>query len=581
MDQAPIRCLPIVCPTVRKRQPPTEQPTPSAAPDAVPRSTTSTRANTNTANSTTHSPKPRRLSPPPARTDATKSTQIPPARLFLRCGDAAVNRFSMAATARCPGAAGVASRWTARSLAGAFLDAALVLACLCAAAAASFATRLLSPFPCTCARPHLPCLLSFLLHYPSRALSSLSSSLLSRFPFAVDPSSSSEHDELQGSVDEVVEVGDARREVVEERGARAALQRELEKERSAAASAAEEAMAMILRLQKEKSALEIEARQQRRTADERCAFYEDEVEELRDILLVREREARALRKEVDAYRRLLGLATDEDEDEEEDDMVTPHSTMVVEGEPSSSKSVDNKSSSGNFGMAQLGNDYGFSLKTPFSPQQLVTPIRVDHHLKGVIDEDMLSAATSEKIPVVGFGLKKEVDSCEDDGTETVEILPLSARSLDQVADVEPVAAVGTKSAKALPGEYQEVECGGIDKSGGDSAGSENDANIYDVHVVDDICFSTEVKGLIGRCFSDATMQAEKIHNRVAADDLLGKSLNAIKGAQDKIKIAASERKQSLQLQLLEDIANQLQEIKDAAEAGRQLHCASPRNLKKS
>lgn len=90
-----------------------------------------------------------------------------------------------------------------------------------------------------------------------------------------------------------------------------------------------------------------------------------------------------------------------------------------------------------------------------------------------------------------------------------------------------------------------------------------------------------VKGLICRSFSDATMQAEKLQNRVAADDLLGKSLNAIKGAQDKIKHAASERKQSLQLQLLEDIANQLQEIKVAAEAGRQLHCASPRNLKKS
>ncbi|XP_006652171.1 uncharacterized protein LOC102722569 [Oryza brachyantha] len=334
-------------------------------------------------------------------------------------------------------------------------------------------------------------------------------------------------------------------------------------------------MAMILRLQKEKSALEIEARQQRRTADERCAFYEDEVEELRDIVLVREREARALQKEVDAYRRLLGLATEDDDDDDEDDMVTPHSTMV-DGEPSSSKSVYKNSR--NDGMAQLVNDYGFSLKTPFSPEELVSPINVDH-IKGV-NEDKLLAGTSENIPVVG--LKPEDESCENDDTETVEILPLSARSLDQIGNVEAVAVVGTKTTEELPGELQEVDCGGcIDKIGGDSAGSENDANIYDVHVVDDICFPTEVKGLIGRSFSDATMQAEKLQNRVAADDLLGRSLNAIKGAQDKIKLAASERKQTLQLQLLEDIANQLQEIKDAAEAGRQLHCASPRNLKKS
>jgi hypothetical protein len=76
------------------------------------------------------------------------------------------------------------------------------------------------------------------------------------------------------------------------------------------------------------------------------------------------------------------------------------------------------------------------------------------------------------------------------------------------------------------------------------------------------------------------MQADKLQNRAAADDLLGKSLNAIKGAQDKIRLAANERRQSLQLQLLEDIADQLQEIKDAADAGRNLHCISPKSSKK-
>ena len=89
-----------------------------------------------------------------------------------------------------------------------------------------------------------------------------------------------------------------------------------------------------------------------------------------------------------------------------------------------------------------------------------------------------------------------------------------------------------------------------------------------------------VKSLIGQSFSDAAMQADKLHNRAAADDLLGKSLNAIKGAQDKIRLAANERRQSLQLQLLEDIADQLQEIKDAADAGRNLLCISPKTPKK-
>lgn len=479
--------------------------------------------------------------------------------------------------ARCPGSAGVHARWTARSLAGAFLDLALVYAFLCAAAAASAASRLLAlfglPLPCTCSRPHLPCLLAFLSRYPSGALDSLLTSLRSRFPFASDDrQEEDEEKEDEVSVDgEEEKEGDLRREVEEERDARAALQRDLEKERSAAASATEEAMTMILRLQKEKSAVEIEARQQRRTADERCAFYEDEVEELRDIVLMREREARALQKEVEAYRRLLGLAGEDDEDEEE--MVTARN-FVLEGEPSSSSSVDRNGA--NDRIVQLGNDSVFNFKTVFLREELESPIHVDH-VKGVND-DKLAAETLGKVPVAGW--KMEVDSCEDDGTETVEILPVSARSLDQGGDVD-AAAAGMEAVEELPDEFQEADCGGIDKIGHDLAGSENDANIYDVHVVDDICFSTGVKGLIGRSFSDATMQAEKLQNRAAADDLLGKSLNAIKGAQDKIRLVANERRQSLQLQLLEDIANQLQEIKDAAEAGRHLQCASPKNSKKS
>ncbi|TVT97361.1 hypothetical protein EJB05_57395, partial [Eragrostis curvula] len=456
-------------------------------------------------------------------------------------------------TSGCPGAARLRARWTARALAGAFLDLALAWACLCAAALAAAAARILTvlglPLPCTCARPHLPCILAFLARYPARALDHLHATLRSRFPFAAAPISSSsaspEEEEANGEdqlrqrqpeAEKEAADGDLRGQLEDARAVE--LQRELEKERSASASAAEEAMAMILRLQKEKSALEIEARQQRRTADERCAFYEDEVEELRDIVLVREREARALRKEVDAYRRLLGLAPEESEDDENEVMVTPRSVMF-EGEPSSSRSVD--ASRVQF---QLGND-----------------------------------SDTNEVPVVES--KQDLDSCEEDGTETVEILPLSARSLDfdQAGDFHGDAAAGTEEQTA--DGFQEVACAGMDKISHDHSGSENDANIYDVHVVDDICFSKEVKGLIGRSFSDATMQIERLQTRAAADDLLLKSLNAVRGAQDKIKLAANERRESLQLQLLEDIANQLQGIKDAAEAERHLYSASPKSSKKN
>jgi len=286
---------------------------------------------------------------------------------------------------------------------------------------------------------------------------------------------------------------------------RVELQWELEKERSATASAAEEAMAMILCLQKEKSALEIEARQQRRTADERCAFYEDEVEELRDIVLVRDREARALRKEVDAYRRLLGLGpTEEEEDDDDQEMVTPHSMLMSEGEPSSSRSVDATR------MQRLGNDSGFSFKTPFYREQPVVPPVIGDRGNGE-SEDSIAVQTPAKVH--GAQSRLELSSTEDedgaetedDGAETVEILPLSARSqdLDQAGDFHVDGAHGMESTKEQTAHrFQEVGCGGTDKIDRDHTGSENDASVYDVHVVDDICFSTEGMNSSWRCRAD-------------------------------------------------------------------------------
>nr|BAJ98070.1 predicted protein [Hordeum vulgare subsp. vulgare] len=500
--------------------------------------------------------------------------------------------------APCPGGAGVHARWTARALAGAFLDLAIVYAFLCAAAAASAASALLAllrlRLPCTCSRPHLPCLFAFLFRYPSRVLESLLLSLRSRFPFVVNHDDDSRDEEESVDEEEEEEEVNLKREADEGNDVLSALHQELDKERSAAASAAEEAMAMILRLQKEKSSVEMEVRQQRRTSDERCAFYENEVEELKDILLMRERENRSLQKEVESYRRLLGIAGDDEEEE----MMTPRN--YLESDPSSSRSVDN-------------NNSVFSFKKQFVRQQ-VSPIRVGH----VKDRNENSPAFQPLGQVPVAGSKLGADSCQDDGTETVVILPLSARSLDfpqsarrldlpqsarcldfpqsarcldlpqsarcldQGGGVEVNAAADMKAMEELTAdEFQEVDSGRLDKACHDFMASDNDANIFDVHVVDDICFSTEVKGLIGRSFSDATMQADKLQNRAAADDLLGKSLNAIKGAQNKIRLAASERRQSLQLQLLEDIADQLQEIKDVADAGRHLHCIFPKISKKS
>jgi len=90
-----------------------------------------------------------------------------------------------------------------------------------------------------------------------------------------------------------------------EREARKALYLELEKERNAAATAAEETMAMISRLQKEKASIEMEARQFKSIAEEKSVYDEEAIEILKEILVRREREKLDLEDEVDMYRQSL------------------------------------------------------------------------------------------------------------------------------------------------------------------------------------------------------------------------------------------------------------------------------------
>lgn len=101
--------------------------------------------------------------------------------------------------------------------------------------------------------------------------------------------------------------------VEEERVAKAALMVELEKERAASASAADEAMAMILRLQADKASLEMEGKQYERMIDEKFAYDEEEMNILKEILIKREREKHFLEKELETYKHI------DDDQESEDD----------------------------------------------------------------------------------------------------------------------------------------------------------------------------------------------------------------------------------------------------------------------
>ncbi|XP_061367848.1 uncharacterized protein LOC133310859 isoform X2 [Gastrolobium bilobum] len=100
----------------------------------------------------------------------------------------------------------------------------------------------------------------------------------------------------------------------EEKAAYAALYLELEKERAAAATAADEAMAMISRLQEEKASVEMEMRQYLRMIEERVSYDEEEMNILEEILIRRERENHFLEKELEAYRQMDLNGSDQSND---------------------------------------------------------------------------------------------------------------------------------------------------------------------------------------------------------------------------------------------------------------------------
>uniref|UniRef100_A0A1J3J4I6 GTD-binding domain-containing protein n=1 Tax=Noccaea caerulescens TaxID=107243 RepID=A0A1J3J4I6_NOCCA len=96
------------------------------------------------------------------------------------------------------------------------------------------------------------------------------------------------------------------------------LHSELEEERYAAASAANETMSMILRLQREKAEIQMEARQFKAFADEKMTHDQVKLSALEELLYEKEQAIEALTYEVEAYKdRLLSCGLTEAEMQEQ------------------------------------------------------------------------------------------------------------------------------------------------------------------------------------------------------------------------------------------------------------------------
>jgi hypothetical protein len=131
-------------------------------------------------------------------------------------------------------------------------------------------------------------------------------------------------------VEAVEECAALREAVAAVQNAAELLRAEVEEERLAAASAASEAMAMMLRLQRDKAEVQMELRQFRRFADEKMALDAADIDHLRALLACRARRLLRLRPGLRYYRLQflhLGIPLPEGDDlvdqsgEEEEDFL--------------------------------------------------------------------------------------------------------------------------------------------------------------------------------------------------------------------------------------------------------------------
>ncbi|KVI06363.1 probable myosin-binding protein 5 [Cynara cardunculus var. scolymus] len=84
------------------------------------------------------------------------------------------------------------------------------------------------------------------------------------------------------------------------------LTMELEEERSAAAVAANNAMAMITRLQAEKAAVQMEALQYQRMMEEQAEYDQEAIQILQDLVAKRDEHMKAMESELESYRERYG-----------------------------------------------------------------------------------------------------------------------------------------------------------------------------------------------------------------------------------------------------------------------------------
>lgn len=112
---------------------------------------------------------------------------------------------------------------------------------------------------------------------------------------------------LDGSIVSEIEgespIDQLKRQIELDRKSMSMLYKELEEERNASAIAANQAMAMITRLQEEKAGMQMEALQYQRLMEEQAEYDQEALQKTNELLTQREKELQDLESELECYRK--------------------------------------------------------------------------------------------------------------------------------------------------------------------------------------------------------------------------------------------------------------------------------------
>uniref|UniRef100_A0A803Q270 GTD-binding domain-containing protein n=1 Tax=Cannabis sativa TaxID=3483 RepID=A0A803Q270_CANSA len=340
----------------------------------------------------------------------------------------------------------------------------------------------------------------------------------------------------------------------EEHAARSNLYLELEKERSAAATAADEAMAMILRLQEEKQ-----------------------------ILLRREREKHFLEKEVEAYRQMI-LGNEQSDFEIQD------ATGVLEHESSTVYSKQDP-------LLMLEQINDFSEK----PKVEVVDSSLDYELASFNSQsNTLTFGKELEIPQLAEDIDSHslvLNSTKTNDESQQEECTIDENIVSQQKEVERLDGCSEWNdlTNDLPSKAFDIPC--LESTEPPKVVVDAESHVFDVHVIDDeskVSNKVTVRKSENQSSSDISSSGlppkgnsrEKFarndmrRNSMSAVDYerlkienevewLRERLRKVQEGREKLNFSVGHReREKLQLQLLEDIAGQLREIRQLNEPGK-------------